>query len=150
MRSINQAGLDLIKVSEGFRSKPYLDAVSKPTIGYGATFYKDGKAVTMKDNPITEEEASKLLNDLLNTEFCPKVEKLIKVQVTDNQFSAIVSFAYNVGLGNLQNSTLLRCLNAKNYKDAADEFLKWNKAGGIQLPGLVKRRQAERALFLVP
>lgn len=147
-RQINQSGLELIKCFEGFRSKAYLDAVHIPTIGYGATHYEDGTKVTLNDPEITQERGLQLLKNLLNTEFCSKVERLIKVQVTDNQFSAIVSFAYNVGIGNFQQSTLLRCLNAKNYNDAAEEFKRWNKAGGIVLPGLVKRRQAEKELFL--
>lgn len=146
--TINDAGLKLIKDSEGFRSKPYLDAVSKATIGYGATHYEDGTPVSMQDKEITEEQASILLQHLLDNEFCPKVSKLIKVTVNSNQFSAIVCFAYNVGIGNLEQSTLLRCLNARNYNDAAQEFARWNKAGGIVLPGLVTRRAAEKALFL--
>lgn len=148
MRSINQDGLQLIKDFEGFKSEPYLDAASKPTIGYGCTHYEDGITVTMNDNSINEERASELLQNLLNNEFCPKVEKLLNVKVNDNQFSAIVCFAYNVGIGNLLQSTLLRCLNAMNYTDASNEFQRWNKAGGIVLPGLVRRRAAEKALFL--
>lgn len=150
MRSINPEGLALIKEFEGFRGKPYLCPASKPTIGYGATHYADGHPVTMKDAPISQDQASLLLQQLLNEEFIPKVEKLIKVPVTDNQFSAIVCFAYNLGIGNLQQSTLLNCLNHKNYNDAAEQFPKWNKAGGQVLPGLVRRRDAEKALFLKP
>lgn len=147
-RQINEAGLKLIKDCEGFRSKPYLDSVSVPTIGYGVTHYQDGTKVTLQDDEISESEASDLLNDLLNAEFCPGVEKLIKVTITDNQFAACVCLAYNIGLHNFEQSTVLRCLNHKNWKDAADSFLLWNKAGGIVLPGLVKRRAAERQLFL--
>lgn len=146
-RQINDAGLALIKQYEGFKSEPYLDAVSKPTIGFGSTFYADGTPVTMQDSPIDEDTASQLLQDLLDKNFCPKVESLIKVTVNDNQYSAIVCFAYNVGLGNLQQSTLLRCLNAKNWKDAANEFMRWNHAGGKVLAGLTARRKAESELF---
>lgn len=148
MRSITPEGLALIKEYEGFKSKPYLDAVSKPTIGYGATHYADGTPVTIKDAPISQDQASLLLQELLNTEFCPKVEKLIKVPVTDQQFSAVVCFTYNLGAHNLEQSTLLSCLNHKNYNDAAEQFGKWVKAGGQTLPGLVRRRAAEKALFL--
>jgi GH24 family phage-related lysozyme (muramidase) len=147
-RKINIAGLQLIKEFEGFRSKPYLDAVGVPTIGYGNTSYEDGTKVKMSDKAIDETRASQLLQNKVDDEFGPGVEKLVKVQINDNQFSALVSFAYNLGLHNLSQSTLLRCLNAKNYKDAADEFLRWNKAGGIVLPGLTRRREAERLLFL--
>jgi len=141
-------GIQLIKEFEGFRSKPYLDAVSKPTIGYGSTFYENNTPVKMSDPAIDETRATQLLKNKLNTEFCPGVEKAVTSKLTDNQFAACVCFAYNVGLGNLKQSTLLRCLNAKNYKDAAGEFLRWNKAGGIVLPGLTRRREAERLLFL--
>jgi lysozyme len=148
MRTINDLGLQLIKEFEGFRSQPYLDSVGVATIGYGATHYTDGSKVTMKDKPIDEATANKLLQDLLNIEFCPKVASLIKVNVNDNQFSSMVCFAYNLGVNNLAQSTLLRCLNARNFNDAANEFLRWNKAGGIVLAGLTRRRQAEKALFL--
>jgi len=151
MRSINGMGLQLIKEFEGFKSKPYPDPAtkSKPyTIGYGSTYYEDNTLVTLQDKPITEERASILLKHLLDTKFCPQVEKLIKVAVTDNQYAAVVSFAYNCGLQNLKESTLLRCLNAKNFSDAGNEFLRWDKAAGKVMPGLTRRRVAERALFL--
>lgn len=148
MPTFNDAGLQLIKSFEGFKPQPYLDAVSKPTVGFGSTFYEDGTPVKMSDPDIDEQRASDLLLNVLNTDFCPRVEALIKVPVNDNQYSAIVCFAYNVGIGNLEQSTLLRCLNAYNYNDAASEFLRWNKARGMVLPGLTRRREAEKALFL--
>lgn len=150
MRSINPEGLALIKEYEGFRGKPYLCPASKPTIGYGATHYADGTPVTMKDKEISKDQASLLLQQMLNEEYCPKVESLVKVPLTDNQFAAIVSFTYNLGATNLKQSTLLNCLNHKNYNDAAEQFGKWVKAGGQTLPGLVRRRAAEKALFLKP
>lgn len=146
-RQINDLGLQLIKEFEGFKSKPYLDAVGKPTIGYGSTFYADGTPVATQDDAIDEATASELLTDKLNTEFCPGVEKLIKVNITDNQFSALVCLAYNIGLGNFGQSTVERCTNARNWDDAARAFLLWNKAGGIVLSGLTRRRQAESDLF---
>jgi lysozyme len=148
MRTINQQGLELIKSFEGFKSAPYLDSVSKPTIGYGSTFYEDGSKVTMRDQPIDEDRASQLMANKLNSEFCPGVEKLVKVKVSNNEFAAMVCLAYNIGLGNFAQSTVLRCMNALNRADAAHAFTLWNKAGGVVLPGLTRRRQAEMALFL--
>ena len=147
-RQINALGLQLIKEFEGFRSAPYLDAISKPTIGYGSTFYPNGTPVTMKDKAIDETAASKLMADKLNSEFCPGVERLLKVKVSDNEFAAMVCLAYNIGLGNFAQSTVLRCMNALNRPDAAHAFTLWNKAGGKVLAGLTRRRQAEMALFL--
>jgi len=146
-RKVNKAGVDLVKAFEGLKLSPYLDSVKIPTIGYGTTFYEDGRKVSMQDAAITEERALELLERHLN-DFAAKVEAMIKVPVTDNQFAALCAFAYNVGPGALQSSTLLKKLNAKDYSAAADEFEKWNKAGGQVLAGLTRRRQAERALFL--
>lgn len=146
-RKINQAGIDLVKSFEGLKLAPYLDSVKVPTIGYGTTYYEGGKKVTMQDPPITQARAEELLAVHLES-FCSGVEKLLKVSVTDNQFAALVSFAYNLGLGALGGSTLMKKLNAGDYAGAALEFEKWNKAGGQVLPGLVRRRQAEKALFM--
>ena len=145
---INDLGLQLIKTFEGFRSAPYTDMVGHVTIGYGTTFYADGSPVTMDDSPIDEPTASALMQTKLNTEFCPGVTKLITVTVTDNQFSAMICLAYNIGLGNFTQSTVLRCNNARNWQDAAQSFLLWNKAGGEVMPGLTRRRQAESTLYL--
>ena len=148
---VNKEGVALVQKYEGFSSKPYLCPAGKATIGYGATFYVDGKAVTLKDKPITQAEATQLLIALLH-QFAAKLKPLIKVNLNDNQFSALVSFAYNVGIGNFQSSTMLKLINASKFDQAANEFLKWSKArvnGVLQpLPGLVKRRAAERSLFI--
>ena len=149
MRNINPAGLKLIETFEGCVLKPYLDSVKIPTIGIGTTVYPDGKKVTMNDPPITKDQAYVYLIDHLSKD-CEAVEKMLKVSVNYNQFAALVSFAYNVGRGALQNSTLLKLLNSGNTAKAADEFLRWNKAGGVVLAGLTRRREAERALFLQP
>ena len=93
-----------------------------------------------------ERAESLLLDDL--SMFAEGVERYAKVSLTDNEFGALVSFSFNLGLGNLQKSTLLKKVNAGNMVGAAEEFLKWTKAGGKVLPGLVKRRAAERELFL--
>jgi GH24 family phage-related lysozyme (muramidase) len=147
-RRINKAGLQLVKEFEGLarrlpdgRIAAYLDAVGIPTIGYGHT--KDVQIGQMID--VKKAEAF-LLDDLEVAE--SGVENLVKVSLSDNQFSALVSFAFNVGTGALARSTLLKQLNRGNYKGAADQFLRWVRAGGRKLPGLVRRRQAERKLFL--
>lgn len=146
-RKVNKAGIELIKSFEGLRLSPYLCPAKIPTIGYGTTYYEDGKKVTMQDPDITETRAEELLVKHIET-FAKEVEAVIKVSLTDNQFAALVSFAYNLGTPNLKSSTLLRKLNAGDYAGAANEFERWNKAGGKVLAGLTRRRQAEKALFL--
>lgn len=145
----NQAGLDLIKSFEGLKLSPYKDSVGVATIGIGSTYYEDGTHVQMSDSAITEERALQLLANTLAKTFEPGVTSCTSsVSVTDNQFSALVCFAYNVGLGNLKSSTLLKKLLAGDVAGAADQFLVWDKAGGQVLAGLLRRRTAERALFL--
>lgn len=112
------------------------------TIGYGHT----GSDV-YKGQEITPEEAEKLLKmDLII--HCNNVNKLVKVPLNQNQFDALVCLEYNIGYGQFSKSTLLKKLNEKNYKGAAEQFLVWNKSGGKVLNGLVKRRTKERLLFL--
>ena len=149
MRLINQAGLNLIESFEGCVLKPYLDSVKIPTIGIGTTVYPDGRKVTMSDPAITKEKAYEYLRDHLSKD-CAFVESVLKVPVTDNQFAALASFTYNVGRDALKKSTLLRKLNAGDVKGAADQFLKWDHAGGKVVAGLTRRRKAERELFLHP
>jgi lysozyme len=150
MRRINEAGLSLIKSFEGLFLKPYLCPANVPTVGYGTIKYPNGKAVSIKDPAITEQQALDFLEHEVN-EKASAVEKLVKVDISDNEFAALVSFSYNVGVGALQKSTLLRLLNANEDRSkVAEEFLKWNKAGGKILAGLTRRRQAEKALFLQP
>jgi lysozyme len=149
MRQINQAGLNLIESFEGCVLKPYLDVVKIPTIGIGTTVYPNGKKVTMQDPPITKAQAYEYLKDHLNKN-CKDVEDCVKVVVNDNEFAALVSFVYNCGIGALRTSTLLKKLNAGDKKACADQFLKWDHAGGVVVAGLTRRRQAERALFLHP
>ena len=144
---INDRGLDLIKSFEGFESHPYQCAAGEWTIGYGSTYELSGERVTEHSVPVGMDYATKLLQAGVGVSE-RAVTRLINVPLTKNQFSALVSFTYNVGSGNLQSSTLRMLLNRKDYKDAADEFPKWRKAGGRVLQGLVRRRAAERALFL--
>ena len=144
---LDSKGYDLIKEFEGFSNRPYKCSANIPTIGYGNTFYPDGKRVSMLDKQITKEYADEIFKNVVDN-FAFKVSKLIKSKVTQNQFNALVSFAYNVGIGNLEKSTLLKLVNI-NPNDAmiAKQFLRWNKAKGKELKGLTNRRIKESALY---
>ncbi len=144
---IDEKCVELVKRFEGFKSKPYLDSVGKATIGYGSTYYVDGTPVSMADKPINQTKASQLLLKTLEL-FSKRVDELIEVPVTTNQFSALVSFSYNVGVHNFKISTLRHELNRGKFVEAANEFPKWRKAGGVILKGLERRRAAEKELFL--
>lgn len=139
---ISQKGVGLVKKFEGLELKAYKDSVGVVTIGYGST----GPHVFM-GQVITESQAEALLiKDL--SRFESGVTELVKVPLTQNQFDALVSFSFNLGLGNLKSSTLLKKLNAKDYIGASKEFERWNKAGGKVLNGLTRRRLDEKELFL--
>lgn len=138
---------NLIKKYEGFSEKPYKCSAGVPTIGYGSTFYLNGNKVTMKDSPISEEVALSILFSVVE-DFSKKVEKLLNVSVNQNQFDALVDFSYNLGIGNLQKSTLLKLVNNKDFVGASKQFKLWNKANGKVLNGLTKRRKEEEELFL--
>ena len=140
------AGLAIIKKFEGFRAKPYACPAGVATIGYGSTYYANGRPVKMTDAPITEAQAQELLQaTLAKYEAC--VNGAVKMPINQNQFDALVSFTYNVGCSAFRNSTLLRLLNQGYAPQAAEQFARWNRGGGKVLPGLVARRAAERALF---
>ena len=142
-----KAGIDIIKLFEGFRSKPYKCPAGIPTIGYGATFYPNGKKVTMTDAEITEVQATELLSHML-VNFEKYVDSYCVDTITQNQFDALVSFCYNLGPANLKASTLLKKVNANPQDESIRlEFMKWVKAGGRTLAGLVKRREAEANLY---
>lgn len=143
----SNACASLIKQFEGFRAKPYLCPAGIPTIGYGSTRYPNGKAVTLTDKAITEPEAVALLMANLG-EYEGAVNRYVTIQLSQNKFDALVDFAYNAGAQNLRTSTLLKKLNAGDMLGAAGEFSKWVYGGGVKLQGLVKRREAERKLFL--
>lgn len=145
---ISENGLNLIKDFEGFSSTPYLCPAGIPTIGYGSTYHEDGTKVTLKDKPITEERATELLEFVANKTFSENINKVVKVPLNQNQFDALVSFAYNIGNKNFNWSTLLKKLNLSDYIGASQEFGRWNQANGKILNGLVLRRQKEKELFL--
>ena len=155
MIKLNEEGYQMIMNFEGLSLKPYLCSAGVPTIGYGNTYYPNGKKVTLKDKPITKEYAIEIFKFIADL-FAKDVNNLLKTTVTQNQFNALVSFAYNVGSDidaddipeGLGDSTLLKKVN-KNPNDLSimAEFLKWNKSNGKVSNGLVKRRKLEAKLY---
>jgi lysozyme len=147
VKMINDKGLTLLKDFEGFSPEPYKDIAGVWTIGFGSIYGSDSKRVTKEHKSLTREEALKLVErDLKITE--DRIARLVKVEVNENQFSALCSFVYNIGSGAFQRSTARMKLNRKNYKGCADEFLRWKYANKRIIPGLLRRRKAERNLFL--
>ena len=141
IKQIGKAGLDLVKSFEGLKLRAYLCPAKVWTIGFGST----GPHVT-PGKVITEAQANDLLQDDLDR-FEKAVTRLVTVPLTQNQYDALVSFAFNVGISALERSTLLKRVNAKLFDQARAEFSKWNRAGGRPLAGLTRRRAAEAALF---
>ena len=133
--------IPLIKEFEGCKLKAYKCPADVWTIGYGHT---DG---VKEGDEITQQEADRLLADDVNS-FTTGVHRLVTSDINRNQLGALVSFAFNLGLGNLRHSTLLRLVNKGDFVGAADQFGRWNKANGVVLTGLVRRREAEKQLFL--
>ena len=144
---LDNKGYLLITKHEGLKLKPYLCPAKIPTIGYGNTYYPDGKRVTLLDKDITKQQAFDMFKEVANR-FAKRVDALVTSNINQNQFNALVSFAYNVGTGNFSSSTLLKKVN-KNPDDLTikDEFLRWNKAGGKVLNGLTNRRNEEADLY---
>ena len=143
---LNQAGIDLMHQFEGLKLDAYLCPANIPTIGWGSTFYENGRKVKLGDK-ITKDRADALFLGVAE-DFAKRVRTLLKKELNENQFSALVSFTYNVGVGALQKSTLLKKVNL-NPADLTihNEFMKWNKAGGKVLNGLTRRREAESKLY---
>lgn len=146
--NISKTGIQLVKDFEGLRLHAYKCSAGVPTIGYGSTFYPDKSNVKIGDVLRDKEEAEVLLINTL-VDFDIYVSKYTKsVTLTQYQFDALVSFAFNCGLGNLSKSTLLKkVLSNPNDTNIALEFAKWNRGGGKVLQGLVKRRQKEAELY---
>ena len=139
---------ELCKRFEGFRAKPYLCPAGIPTIGYGSTYYADGKKVTLNDSSISQEAANDLLMYELQHTYLPGALRNCPVLATDERkCNAIVDFCYNLGVGRLQTSTLKRKINAQDWDGAKEQLMLWTKGGGKVLPGLLKRRQVECALM---
>lgn len=144
----------LCKRFEGFRSRPYLCPAGVPTIGYGSTYYADGRKVTLQDPPISEPDARALLLEELLHNYAPGVLRQCPVLLTLamnandwGKLNAIVDFAYNLGVGRLQTSTLKRKINAQDWEGAKEQLMLWVRGGGRVLPGLVARRKAETLLI---
>jgi lysozyme len=142
---INENGLALIRKFEGFRGKAYRDAVGVWTIGYGHTSMA-GLPQVKTGLTIDRNRATIILAKDVAL-FAEGVAGLVKVELNDNQFSALVSFAYNVGLGNFRKSSVLTAVNHEDFAAVPRRLALWSKAGGRVLPGLVKRRAAEAELF---
>jgi lysozyme len=139
----------LCKAFEGFRAAPYLCPAGVATIGYGNTFYADGTGVTLQDKPIAQSEAEQMLIQSLSTQYLPAVLKASPGLIAHpEKLGALTDFAYNLGAARYRASTLRKRVDAQNWEGAADELLKWTKGGGKVLQGLVRRREAERTLFL--
>lgn len=153
MRQVNKATIDLIKFFEGFSAKPYHDSIDPihiDTIGFGTIAYPDDTKVKVGDPAITEVQAIEYLTFEVNKK-AQAVTRLVTSQLTDNQFGALVSFAYNLGEGNLSQSTLLKKVNA-NPKDPSIqlEFDKWIYSNHLPVKGLENRRRAEWNLYSTP
>ncbi len=139
---LSTAGLELIKQSEGFRSRQYFDVAGFATIGYGH------RIVPPESFPsgITEVQATALLmKDILAAE--RSVSRMVHVALTQGQFDALVDFSFNMGAGRLASSTLLKHLNASCYASAGQQLLRWDCAGNVPNAGLRVRRQAELQLW---
>lgn len=145
---------ELCRRFEGFRSKPYLCPAGVPTIGYGSTLYSDGRKVTLDDPPMDEPTARALLRHELTHTYaagvvrqCPILLTLAMQSNDWGKLNAIVDFAYNLGVGRLQTSTLRRKINAQDWEGAKEQLKLWVRGGGQVLPGLVRRRDAEIAIM---
>ena len=147
MMEINKAGLDLIKEFEGLRLKAYLDPIGIPTIGYGTTTRADVGIKVEMGMEISEAEAEMYLKRALD-KFAARIAPKMTRTPTPNQFAAMLSLAYNIGPGAFSRSTCLKRFNASDIKGAAEALTWFNKAGGKVWNGLVRRRAAEKALFL--
>ena len=135
-------GMELLKRSEGFRNRVYLDVAGLPTIGYGHRLLHSDSF----PNGIDEPQAANLLTcDVRDAE--QAVGRLVKVPLTQGQFDALVDFTFNLGAGRLATSTLLKSLNAGRYDDAAEQLLRWDHADGQEIAALKARREAEAGLW---
>lgn len=142
---ISSKGVDLICSFEGLKLKAYDDGVNVTTIGYGTTRYPNGKAVQYGDQCSIEQAKSYMQFDL--NRFEQAVSRAVQVPLSQNQFDALVSLTYNIGINAFQNSTLLKRLNTLDYIAAGQQFDVWIKTGGKTVQGLVNRRAVEKALF---
>jgi lysozyme len=146
---VNADGYALLKKFEGCVLKAYKCPAGVWTIGFGNTFYEDGTKVKEGD-VITQQRADELAKYIVE-QFATSIRAMIKQPLNENQFSACVSLAYNIGTGGFKKSSVLRKLNVNPTDPTiADSFRLWNKGGGVILKGLVRRREAEIALYFKP
>ena len=147
MRKLNNSGYLLITEFEGYSAKPYLCSAKVPTIGYGNTYYTDGKRVIMLDKEINKQQAFDMFK-VIADRFASKVSNLVKTPLNQNQFNSCVSLAYNIGMANFMNSTLLKLVN-KNHNDILIglEFKRWNKVNKKVVAGLTRRRNYEADIY---
>ena len=139
--------LRLVEHFEGLHLRPYLDPVGIPTVGLGAIRYLDGRAVTLKDPPITREHAYDMARHHLRVVCVPAVLRLCPQTDTPERLAALADFVFNLGAGRLQASTLRRRVAARRWEDVPQELGRWVYGGGVVLRGLVRRREAEAALI---
>jgi len=144
---ISNKGIALIRKFEGFSATPYQCSAGKWTLGFGSTYHPDGTPVSKNDKSVTIAQAVELLKATLG-KYEDAVNAAVTVPLTQDQFDALTSLVYNIGATNFKNSTLVKLLNAGNYGAASVQFARWDRAGGVQLPGLANRRAAEAALFM--
>ena len=138
---------EVIKDFEGYSSEPYLCPANIPTIGYGNTMYANGERVTMDDSKIDKKEADKMLLDTVKS-VEKQVKNVVEVKLPAHKLAALISFTYNVGIGNLSNSTLLAWVNSNpDYSQIPSQFRRWNRGGGKVLKGLIRRRESEIELW---
>ena len=144
---LTNEGKSLMHQYEGLRLEAYLCPAKVWTIGYGNTFYEDGTKVK-KGDVITKERAEELFDNIVNKNFEKPLKKVLVKALNPNQYSALICFSYNVGMGNLRKSTLLKMVNINPHNPfIREEFLRWNKASGKVLLGLTRRRIAEANLY---
>ena len=147
---ISKKGIELIKSFEGTKLKSYEDSTGLPTIGIGTTRYPNGNSVKIGDTCTLEQAETYLKHDL--ERFEDSVNRLVGLKIHQFMYDSLVSFAYNLGAGALQSSTLLKKVNLGKFKEASEEFLKWDRAKvkgvSTKIAGLTRRRQAEKDLFL--
>ena len=133
----------LSKHFEGFYSRPYLCPAGVPTIGFGATYYEDGRLVTLNDPPITRERAIALLAFHITKVYLPATRRLCPGADTEERLGALADFCLNAGASNLKSSTLRKRVNAGDWDGVPEQFRRWTRGGGRVLRGLVLRREAE-------
>jgi lysozyme len=145
---VSKSGLDFLAVEEGLRLKPYLDSVGIPTIGIGCTYYEDGRKVKMSDPAISKDRALELFKNLLRT-YELAVYSRSRDDINQNQYNALVSLCFNIGVAAFKGSTVLKRVNANPLDPTIrNAFWAWENAGGK--PILLNRRKREADLYFTP